>query len=92
MISKISTGAEIPSSKLNEMIDGINTAASTSVSASYAFTLSNLWVVNHTLKKRPTVTVIDTSNEIVVGVVSYISDSQLTISFSHAIAGTVYLN
>ena len=58
---------------------------------------SNTWVVNHDLHRFPSVTVVDTSNNIVQGKVIYNSDKQLTITFfnagsAHAFQGKAYLN
>ena len=54
--------------------------------------LSATWVVSHTLNKRPSVTVIDTGNNVVLANVHYDSDSQVTITFDNATSGKVYLN
>ena len=49
------------------------------------------WVVAHNLGKRPSVTVVDSSNREVVGDVLYDSNNQITITFSGAFSGTAYL-
>jgi len=58
---------------------------------------SNTWVITHNLHRFPSVTVVDTSNNIVQGKVIYNSDKQLTITFfnagsAHAFQGKAYLN
>ena len=58
---------------------------------------SNTWVITHNLHRFPSVTVVDTSNNIVQGKVIYNSDTQLTITFfnaasAHAFQGKAYLN
>jgi hypothetical protein len=50
------------------------------------------WTILHNMGKRPAVTVIDTSGNVITGQVVYNSDHQITIYFSPAVAGTVYLN
>ena len=50
------------------------------------------WTILHNMGKRPAVTVIDTSGNVITGQVVYNSDQQITIYFTPAVAGTVYLN
>lgn len=50
------------------------------------------WTINHTLNKYPSVTVVDSGGTMVYGEVNYVSDSQLTVSFSAAFSGKAYLN
>jgi hypothetical protein len=49
------------------------------------------WTVTHTLGGRPSVTVVDSTGTVVVGDVSYNSDTQVTITFSAAFSGSAYL-
>jgi hypothetical protein len=49
------------------------------------------WDVTHTLGGRPSVMVVDTSGAVVVGDVTYLSDSQLVVTFSAPFAGYAYL-
>ena len=53
---------------------------------------SKTWIVEHTLDKYPSVSVVDTGGSIVVGSVIYISKSQLEVHFTHEFSGKVYLN
>lgn len=53
---------------------------------------SSVWIVNHTLDKFPSVTVVDTGGSTVVGDVEYVTKSQLTILFNHEFSGKAYLN
>lgn len=50
------------------------------------------WAVIHNLGYRPVVTIKDTDGVTIEGVVNYINDNQLTITFSQAVAGTAYLS
>ncbi|MEL6301110.1 MAG: hypothetical protein AAFR07_05675 [Pseudomonadota bacterium] len=52
---------------------------------------TTIWVINHNLNRRPSVTVVDTADETVVGAVVYNSLNTLTITFSVPIAGTAHL-
>jgi negative regulator of sigma E activity len=53
---------------------------------------SNSWVVIHNLNKYPAVSVVDSSNRLVVGDVTYDTVNQVTIEFSAAFAGKAYFN
>ena len=60
-------------------------------------TTSATWIITHDLHRYPSVTVVDTSNNVVEGKVIYNSDKQLTITFfnagsAHAFQGKAYLN
>jgi len=50
------------------------------------------WHIVHPLKKHPSVTVIDTANDEVQGIVEYLNEEELNIVFSVPITGTAYLN
>ena len=50
------------------------------------------WIVNHTLDKYPSVSVVDSGNNLVVGSVEYVSKNELKISFSSEFSGKAYLN
>jgi len=49
------------------------------------------WAITHALGGRPQVTVVDTSDTVVVGDVTYTSDTQLSVSFPAAFSGKAYL-
>ena len=51
-----------------------------------------VWNINHSLNKYPSVSVVDTGNNLVYGDVQYTSLSNLTITFSADTSGTAYLN
>ena len=53
---------------------------------------SKVWVVNHTLDKYPSVSVVDSGNNLVIGSVEYLSKKELKISFSFEFSGKAYLN
>tara|TARA_Y100001938_G_C7947880_1_gene357694 strand:- start:188 stop:442 length:255 start_codon:yes stop_codon:yes gene_type:complete len=60
-------------------------------------TTSNTWVINHNLNRFPSVTVVDTGNNVVIGTIVYNSKKQLTITFfsqgsPQAFQGKAYLN
>ena len=52
----------------------------------------SVWVITHNMGSFPSVTVVDNSNQVVVGDIVYNSSNMLTITFSTAFAGYAYLN
>lgn len=53
---------------------------------------SATWTINHSLNKRPSVTVVDSAGTAVEGEVQYISNSQIILKFNAAFSGKAYLN
>lgn len=53
---------------------------------------SSSWVISHDLGKFPSVTVIDSANNTVLGDINYNTDNTLTLTFSAAFTGVAYLN
>ena len=52
---------------------------------------SEVWTINHTLGGKPSVTVVDTADTMVIGEVTYISDAQIIVEFTSAFSGFAYL-
>jgi hypothetical protein len=50
-----------------------------------------LWDIEHPLGGRPSVSVVDTSGSVVIGDVTYLSDTNIVVSFSAPFAGFAYL-
>ena len=50
------------------------------------------WNVTHNLGKFPSVSVVDSANDEVIGEVTYIDTNSLTIKFTAAFSGKAYLN
>ena len=57
----------------------------------FVFTAATSWVVTHTMNGYPRVTVIDSTGAVVNASIHYDSTSQITITFSSAVAGRVHL-
>ena len=55
-------------------------------------TADSVWTITHNLNCYPAVTVIDSSNDVVVGEVRYISANQVELTFAGAFKGKAYLN
>jgi hypothetical protein len=53
---------------------------------------STTWNITHTMNKFPSVTVIDSSNNVVVGEIVYNSNTSITLTFASAFSGKAYLN
>ena len=52
---------------------------------------STTWTVNHNLGTKPNVVVIDSAGTYLIGDVTYVSDSQLILSFSVPFSGSAYI-
>lgn len=53
---------------------------------------STLWSIVHNLGKSPSVTIVDSSGEIVDGKVIYVDSNQINIEFNAGFSGLAYLN
>lgn len=53
---------------------------------------SNTWEITHNLYKYPSVSVVDTGGNVVIGDVEYTSLNTLVITFTAPFSGTAYLN
>jgi hypothetical protein len=77
----------------NEVI--IRTVAYTSApTRRYTFeqqAASATWVITHSLGGKPQVTIVDSANTVVVGTVTYNSNSQVTVDFTAPFSGYAYL-
>lgn len=57
------------------------------------FIPATVWTIVHNLGKKPTVTVVDTANTVVEGVIDYGNSlNQLTITFNYPFSGYATLN
>lgn len=53
---------------------------------------SNNWTITHNLNTFPSVTVVDSGGNVVIGAVTYNNANQITIAFSSSFSGKAYLN
>jgi len=53
---------------------------------------SDVWHVKHNLDKYPSVTVVDSAENVVVGEVTYVDNNNLIIHFTSAFSGKAYMN
>lgn len=53
---------------------------------------SSVWTIAHTLNKFPSVTVVDSGGNVVIGDITYVDMNTIIINFTTAFSGKVYLN
>ncbi|WP_051221223.1 RES family NAD+ phosphorylase [Eremococcus coleocola] len=85
---------EIESNSLDLIIDDLKSRLEISAN-NYVHTqqvASDIWEINHSLNKYPSVTIVDTSGNLVIGNVHYISTSKIVVKFSAPFSGVAYLN
>ena len=65
------------------------------VTGTYIFNqgdVSDSWSISHGLGAYPSVTIVDTSNDVVYADVHYVDANNLTVSFAAPLSGKAYLN
>ena len=55
-------------------------------------TSSAVWVINHNLNKKASVTVVDEYDRVVTPEVEYVNDNKIIVRFNFAFKGKAYLN
>lgn len=73
----------------------LNAVASSDTVPSYTHTQgtpSTEWVVNHNLSFKPSVTVVNNAGEVLIGEVQFTGTQQITVRFTAATSGLVYLS
>lgn len=53
---------------------------------------SNTWIINHNLNKKPSITIVDSADNVVEGAEKYIDNNTIEIYFNGAFKGKAYLN
>lgn len=51
-----------------------------------------LWTIEHNLGRFPSVTIVDSANDVVIGEIHYLSENAVELLFSGAFSGKAYLN
>jgi len=51
-----------------------------------------VWTITHNLHRKPSVTIVTSTEAVVIGDVFYTSDDRLTVTLSYANSGKAYLN
>lgn len=52
---------------------------------------SSTWVITHALGGKPSVTIVDSAGTVVIGEVTYNSNTQITVQFTAPFSGFAYL-
>jgi len=52
---------------------------------------SSVWVINHNLVGKPSIAIVDSADTVVIGEVTYNSNSQVTVTFTAPFSGYAYL-
>lgn len=50
------------------------------------------WIINHNLSKMPTVTIVDSAGNVVIGETQYVDENQISLTFMGEFSGKAYLN
>ena len=53
---------------------------------------SATWNITHGLNKKPSVTIVDSADNVVMGEVRYVNDDEVVLSFASAFSGKAYFN
>ena len=53
---------------------------------------SNVWTIQHNLNKYPSVIIVDSSDNVVIGDISFIDKNSIIVSFMAEFSGKAYLN
>ena len=53
---------------------------------------SNSWEIQHNLDKYPSVSIVDSGNNLVIGEIKYIDSNNIIITFTSVFSGKAYLN
>lgn len=90
-------GFKTPTGTSSQVLLADGTVGSLSVGADKNYvhiqgSASSTWTINHGLAKFPSVTVVDSGNNVVVGSTSMVDNNNLTITFTASFSGKAYLN
>jgi len=94
------TGWELPGGGSGDMLSAVydpiinaNTAKKTDAGYVHDQPIAaSVWNITHNLNKYPSITIVDTSGNIVEGEENFTDTNNVTISFSAAFAGKAYFN
>lgn len=53
---------------------------------------ASVWTITHNLGAKPSVTVVDTADQVCIGTVEYLSLNTVRVTFSAPFSGKAYLN
>ena len=94
VVNEIETSAVVLKEK-NNTVTVTGVIGGVSLDANYVYIQSSpsaVWVVTHNLAKYPSVSVVDSADNIVFGEVLYNSVNQVTLTFAGAFSGKAFFN
>ena len=53
---------------------------------------SDTWLINHNMNKKPSITIVDSAENVVIGSETYIDENTVEIKFNGEFSGKAYLN
>lgn len=53
---------------------------------------ASTWTINHNLNKYASVTLVDSSNKVIYGDITYVNKNTITVTFNEATSGKAYIN
>lgn len=94
LIGTDANGSVTKNYSLNSLLGYIqsNAVFNASTSIFNQSSASTIWNITHTMEKFPSVTVVDSSENVVIGEITYNSNSSITLTFASAFSGKAYLN
>ena len=82
----------IPTPTTNVSIRGVTGGGGDAHYAHIQSTPEAVWEVTHNLNKKPTITVVDSADTMVMGEVEYINNNSVRLTFAGAFSGKAYFN
>jgi len=70
----------------------INTGSSSSTYVHDQGIAANVWLINHDMGKKPSITIVNSAESVVEGDVQYIDENRALVSFKNAFKGKAYCN
>ena len=86
---------DLPDQHPIEAISGLNERLNQIADKNFIFEqgiASDTWQITHNLNKKPSVTVVDTADNVIYPAVQYINDNSCVVTFNAATKGKAYLN
>ena len=82
---------------LKDGVGNVNWKVMNSGSSSTGYThiqseAASVWLVQHDLGKKPSITVVDSADSVVYGEIQYIDENRVLITFASAFKGKAYCN
>lgn len=89
------TGRNLPDQHPIDAITGLRDKLNEVADKTFVFEqgiASDVWEITHNLGKKPSVTVVDTADNVIYPAVQYINENQCVVTFNAGTKGKAYLN